>query len=46
IRVLGFLSIVPYLLNVDCDHYIYNSKNLREEMCFMVFVTSIYKNKL
>ncbi|WZZ51868.1 hypothetical protein YC2023_051975 [Brassica napus] len=36
IRVLGFLSIVPYLLNVDCDHYIYNSKNLREEMCFMV----------
>ncbi|KAH0884485.1 hypothetical protein HID58_060581, partial [Brassica napus] len=36
IRVLGFLSIVPYLLNVDCDHYIYNSKNLREEMCFVV----------
>ncbi|WZZ66338.1 hypothetical protein YC2023_077708 [Brassica napus] len=36
IRVSGFLSIVPYLLNVDCDHYIYNTKNLREEMCFVV----------
>uniref|UniRef100_A0A0D3A7Q5 Hexosyltransferase n=1 Tax=Brassica oleracea var. oleracea TaxID=109376 RepID=A0A0D3A7Q5_BRAOL len=36
IRVSGFLSIVPYLLNVDCDHYIYNTKILREEMCFVL----------
>lgn len=36
IRVLGVLSIVPYLLNVGCDHYIYNSKTLREAMCFVV----------
>lgn len=36
IRVSGVLSIVPYLLNVGCDHYIYNSKTLREAMCFVV----------
>ncbi|KAL0284538.1 UNVERIFIED_CONTAM: Cellulose synthase A catalytic subunit [UDP-forming], partial [Sesamum angustifolium] len=26
----------PYPLNVDCDHYINNSKALREAMCFMM----------
>ncbi|CAE6093284.1 unnamed protein product [Arabidopsis arenosa] len=30
IRVSGVLSNAPYLLNVDCDHYINNSKALRE----------------
>ena len=26
----------PFLLNLDCDHYINNSKALREAMCFMM----------
>ncbi|GFP80167.1 probable cellulose synthase a catalytic subunit 9 [UDP-forming] [Phtheirospermum japonicum] len=30
------ISNAPYLLNVDCDHYINNSKALRESMCFMM----------
>ena len=30
------ISNAPYLLNVDCDHYINNSKALREAMCFMM----------
>lgn len=34
------LSNAPYLLNVDCDHYINNSKALREAMCFMMDPTS------
>ena len=25
-----------YLLNLDCDHYINNSKALREAMCFLM----------
>ncbi|XP_044496373.1 cellulose synthase A catalytic subunit 2 [UDP-forming] [Mangifera indica] len=36
IRVSAVLSNAPYLLNVDCDHYINNSKALREAMCFMM----------
>lgn len=28
------------MLNVDCDHYINNSKALREAMCFMMDPTS------
>ncbi|KAM7276068.1 hypothetical protein ACFE04_017934 [Oxalis oulophora] len=36
IRVAGVLSNAPYMLNVDCDHYINNSKALREAMCFMM----------
>ncbi|GMH22250.1 hypothetical protein Nepgr_024093 [Nepenthes gracilis] len=36
IRVSAILSNAPYLLNVDCDHYINNSKALREAMCFMM----------
>ncbi|KAF7834193.1 cellulose synthase A catalytic subunit 6 [UDP-forming] [Senna tora] len=35
-RVSAILSNAPYLLNVDCDHYINNSKALREAMCFMM----------
>ncbi|MBA0759794.1 hypothetical protein Gotri_022627, partial [Gossypium trilobum] len=40
IRVSSVLSNAPYLLNVDCDHYINNSKALREAMCFMMDPTS------
>ncbi|MBA0834113.1 hypothetical protein Goarm_006494 [Gossypium armourianum] len=36
IRVSAVLSNAPYLLNVDCDHYINNSKALREAMCFLM----------
>lgn len=40
VRVSAILSNAPYLLNVDCDHYINNSKALREAMCFMMDPTS------
>ncbi|CAN1857314.1 Cellulose synthase A catalytic subunit 6 [UDP-forming] [Linum perenne] len=40
VRVAAVLSNAPYLLNVDCDHYINNSKALREAMCFMMDPTS------
>ncbi|WMV57259.1 hypothetical protein MTR67_050644 [Solanum verrucosum] len=39
-RVSAVISNAPYLLNVDCDHYINNSKALRESMCFMMDPTS------
>lgn len=39
-RVSAVLSNAPYILNVDCDHYINNSKALREAMCFMMDPTS------
>ncbi|KAJ8641607.1 hypothetical protein MRB53_018301 [Persea americana] len=34
--VSAIISNAPYILNVDCDHYINNSKALREAMCFMM----------
>nr|AIA61439.1 cellulose synthase [Boehmeria nivea] len=40
IRVSAIISNAPYMLNVDCDHYINNSKALREAMCFMMDPTS------
>ncbi|XP_028757709.1 cellulose synthase A catalytic subunit 2 [UDP-forming] [Neltuma alba] len=40
IRVSAIISNAPYLLNVDCDHYINNSKALREAMCFLMDPTS------
>ncbi|XP_022864856.1 cellulose synthase A catalytic subunit 6 [UDP-forming]-like isoform X1 [Olea europaea var. sylvestris] len=40
VRASAVLSNAPYLLNVDCDHYINNSKALREAMCFMMDPTS------
>ncbi|KAM5562253.1 cellulose synthase A catalytic subunit 2 [UDP-forming] [Rosa sericea] len=40
IRVSAVVSNAPYILNVDCDHYINNSKALREAMCFMMDPTS------
>lgn len=36
VRVSAILTNAPYLLNLDCDHYINNSKALREAMCFMM----------
>ncbi|KAF8404446.1 hypothetical protein HHK36_009331 [Tetracentron sinense] len=36
VRVSAIISNAPYLLNVDCDHYINNSKAIREAMCFMM----------
>lgn len=36
VRVSSVLTNAPYLLNLDCDHYINNSKALRESMCFMM----------
>ncbi|XP_050212468.1 cellulose synthase A catalytic subunit 5 [UDP-forming]-like [Mercurialis annua] len=40
VRVSAILTNAPYLLNVDCDHYINNCKALREAMCFMMDTTS------
>ncbi|CAH9099805.1 unnamed protein product [Cuscuta epithymum] len=39
-RVSAVISNAPFLLNVDCDHYINNSKALREAMCFLMDPTS------
>eukprot|EP00249_Psilotum_nudum_P010703 c22707_g2_i1 orf=602-3844(+) len=36
VRVSAVLTNAPYFLNLDCDHYINNSKALREAMCFMM----------
>ncbi|XP_076889672.1 cellulose synthase A catalytic subunit 5 [UDP-forming]-like [Bidens hawaiensis] len=36
IRVSAVITNAPYMLNVDCDHYINNSKAMREAMCFMM----------
>jgi hypothetical protein len=36
VRVSAVISNAPYLLNLDCDHYINNSKAIKEAMCFMM----------
>lgn len=36
VRTSAILSNGPFILNLDCDHYIYNSLALREAMCFMM----------
>jgi cellulose synthase A len=36
VRVSAVLTNAPYFLNLDCDHYINNSKAMREAMCFMM----------
>eukprot|EP00250_Pteridium_aquilinum_P018431 c24084_g6_i1 orf=456-3668(-) len=36
VRVSGVLTNAPYFLNLDCDHYINNSKAIREAMCIMM----------
>ncbi|CAI5499590.1 unnamed protein product [Closterium sp. Naga37s-1] len=36
VRVAAVLTNAPYILNLDCDHYLNNSRALREAMCFMM----------
>ncbi|KAF5469430.1 hypothetical protein F2P56_013505 [Juglans regia] len=36
IRVSAVLTNAPFMLNLDCDHYINNSKAAREAMCFLM----------
>lgn len=36
VRTSAIMSNGPFILNLDCDHYIANSLALREGMCFML----------
>ncbi|KAK1267497.1 Cellulose synthase A catalytic subunit 7 [UDP-forming] [Acorus gramineus] len=36
VRVSAVLTNAPFFLNLDCDHYINNSKAIREAMCFLM----------
>ncbi|PKA56848.1 Cellulose synthase A catalytic subunit 8 [UDP-forming] [Apostasia shenzhenica] len=36
VRVSAVLTNAPCILNLDCDHYVNNSKAVRESMCFMM----------
>ncbi|KAG6534446.1 hypothetical protein ZIOFF_008332 [Zingiber officinale] len=36
VRASAILSNGPFILNFDCDHYIYNSFAIREGMCYMM----------
>lgn len=36
VRTSAIMSNGPFILNLDCDHYIYNSLALREAMCFFM----------
>ncbi|KAE9598716.1 putative 1,4-beta-D-xylan synthase [Lupinus albus] len=36
VRASAILSNGPFILNLDCDHYIYNSLAMKEGMCFMM----------
>ncbi|KAI5424956.1 cellulose synthase-like protein D5 [Lathyrus oleraceus] len=36
VRTSAIMSNGPFILNLDCDHYIYNSLAIREGMCFML----------
>ncbi|GLJ47471.1 hypothetical protein SUGI_1002030 [Cryptomeria japonica] len=36
VRVSGVLTNSPYIMNMECTHYINNSKVVREAMCFMM----------
>lgn len=36
VRASAILSNGPFILNLDCDHYIYNCLAIREGMCFMM----------
>nr|CAD1845074.1 unnamed protein product [Ananas comosus var. bracteatus] len=36
VRASAVMSNGPFILNLDCDHYVYNSKAFREGMCFMM----------
>ncbi|XP_035548290.1 cellulose synthase-like protein D1 isoform X2 [Juglans regia] len=36
VRASAILSNGAFILNLDCDHYIYNSQAIKEGMCFMM----------
>ncbi|KAK3042041.1 hypothetical protein RJ639_001743 [Escallonia herrerae] len=36
VRASAVLSNGPFILNLDCDHYFYNCRAIREGMCFMM----------
>ncbi|RDX76242.1 Cellulose synthase A catalytic subunit 7 [UDP-forming], partial [Mucuna pruriens] len=36
LRVSAVLSNAPFVLNLDCNHYVNNSKAVREAMCFFM----------
>ncbi|KAB5560714.1 hypothetical protein DKX38_005671 [Salix brachista] len=36
VRVSAILTNAPYILNLDCDHYVNNSKAVREAMCILM----------
>ncbi|KAL3647706.1 Cellulose synthase A catalytic subunit 4 [UDP-forming] [Castilleja foliolosa] len=36
VRVSAVLTNAPFILNLDCDHYLNNSKAIREAMCFLM----------
>lgn len=36
VRVSAVLTNAPFMLNLDCDHYLNNSKAIREAMCFLM----------
>ncbi|KAK7354366.1 hypothetical protein VNO80_19826 [Phaseolus coccineus] len=36
LRVSAVLSNAPFVLNLDCNHYVNNSKVVREAMCFFM----------
>ncbi|KAK4265407.1 hypothetical protein QN277_026464 [Acacia crassicarpa] len=36
LRVSALLSNAPFVLNLDCNHYVNNSKAVREAMCFFM----------
>ncbi|KAG8380298.1 hypothetical protein BUALT_Bualt06G0001100 [Buddleja alternifolia] len=36
VRSSAVLSNGPFILNLDCDHYIFNCNAIREGMCFMM----------
>ncbi|CAO2838849.1 unnamed protein product [Amaranthus hypochondriacus] len=36
VRASAVLSNGPFILNLDCDHYFYNSMAMKEGMCYMM----------
>ncbi|CAH8281752.1 unnamed protein product [Eruca vesicaria subsp. sativa] len=36
VRASAIMSNGAFILNLDCDHYIYNSEAMKEGMCFMM----------
>ncbi|CAA6673298.1 unnamed protein product [Spirodela intermedia] len=36
VRVSAVLTNAPFVLNLDCDHYINNSQAIKEAMCFLM----------